>query len=672
MATSHRTNRLKLVSSPSVEKLQNGRFRLIFRARPLNPRESWYNTNKSRIFADFGTLQNAEMSIDGIGSRTGATYDNMRLVDARTVEEGESYLVQFTYETIGSTFIQVKDDTVSFTESGLRKVQRESIAAAGTSFAQTIGGSASGDSISHQINSETAVTCRLAAYEINDTDSSRTVIATYVEEGTLSQTEDLVGSQKAIVIESIGQDPSTPSGYSPAKKEQSNFEGLQTNRFTFLKNNAVLLRNTEQKQSGSSTDGKIKIQTVEVFNGTPASSIGGVKISEQESNIGGIETTKAVFALGSGEVSRTVETRNKGALTITTVEALGSKGASAGVVIESSSRQEDGYTLFRTVYASGSGKISSTTEKRNQGKLTITTVESIGSKITASGAEIESSEREENGYTVFKSVAASGNGRISETSTTADSRLGNCREHTIVSIGSAIIPPGAPIRSSDETRDGFTVFTRTSISGQIAGVKTTYKDTAEVDVPGKVILGTQNVSSANESGTIATIQVQPKRKKKIPTNVEISVGTNPSNTNANPAYNLGEISCSVFSTNIQCSVGAGSTVTVGAGTNNTRSDTGFIKDFKVQSNITTFPGHYLAGPTQRDGLIDYISSSQPIASGTSITRKEERTQRKTQLIGRGSTKPDGWNTSGTISKRARPILTDLNGNVYFEIITVSA
>lgn len=123
---------------------------------------------------------------------------------------------------------------------------------------------------------------------------------------------------------------------------------------------------------------------------------------------------------------------------------------------------------------------------------------------------------------------------------------------------------------------------------------------------------------------------------------------------------------------MQCSVGPGSTVTIGAGTNNTRSDTGFVKDFKVQSNITTFPGHFINGPTTREGLIDYISSSQPVASGGAISRKEEKTQRKTELVAKGSTSAIGWLTSGVISQRARPILTDLNGTVYFEIVTVTA
>jgi hypothetical protein len=189
MSISHRTNRLKLVSAPSVEKLQNDRFRLVFNATPLNPREDWYNANKSRIFADYGSLQSAEMSVDGISARTGAAYSDMRLTDIQTTSGRDSYIVQFTYETLGSSFVQVKDDTIDFELNGLRRVQRTSIAQAGADFQKTVGT----DFINHQIDSEATVRCFLASYEIDDTDSSREVTETYIQAGELSRDIRSVG-----------------------------------------------------------------------------------------------------------------------------------------------------------------------------------------------------------------------------------------------------------------------------------------------------------------------------------------------------------------------------------------------------------------------------------------------------------------------------------------------
>jgi hypothetical protein len=64
MAISHKTNRLKLVGTPAVEQLQNGRYQLTVNCTTMNSREDWYSSNKARIFPDFGSLESAEMSID--------------------------------------------------------------------------------------------------------------------------------------------------------------------------------------------------------------------------------------------------------------------------------------------------------------------------------------------------------------------------------------------------------------------------------------------------------------------------------------------------------------------------------------------------------------------------------------------------------------------------------
>lgn len=285
MSISHRSNRLKLVGTPSVEKLQNGRFRLTFNLAPLNPRNDWYNANKDRIFADYGTLQSAEMSIDGIAPRTGEAYGDMALVNAQSSQSGDDYVVQFTYETLGSTFIQIKDDTISYTENGLRTVRRESIAAVGTDFQKTVGTS----TISSQIDDEAAVTCYLSSYEVDDTDSYRKVTELYVEAGTLSRTEDFVGSQDSLVIEAIGPDPSTPSGFSLASKQESNFEGFQTNRFTFLRNNVQL----------SQTEDKVGSQlaiTQQWFNPDADKTVSGYSLaSKNTSDFEGIETVEFRF-----------------------------------------------------------------------------------------------------------------------------------------------------------------------------------------------------------------------------------------------------------------------------------------------------------------------------------------------------------------------------------------
>ena len=297
MSISHRTNRLKLLGTPSVEQLQNGRYRLTVNCTTLNSRDDWYSANKDRIFPDFGSLQSAEMSIDGLAPRVGEAYANMRLTsvqsDTRSLTNGGDYIVVLTYETIGNTFVQVKDDTTDYKTNGLRTVSRSIIAEPGTSYAQTIGESF----IDHQINTETAVRCYLASYKIDDTDSYRGVEEVYFEAGILSETLDSVGSQKAKVIEAIGPDPATPSGYVLASKQESDFEGFQTNRFTFLKSDVELSRTNDEVGSQLSI-------TIEQFNGTPVTPGGYSLANTQQSDVEGIPTTRYTF-LKPSVLSRT-------------------------------------------------------------------------------------------------------------------------------------------------------------------------------------------------------------------------------------------------------------------------------------------------------------------------------------------------------------------------------
>ena len=188
MSISHRTNRLKLVGTPEVEQLQNGRYELTVNCTTINRREDWYSANKSRIFPDFGSLQSAEMSIDGLAPRTGEAYTDMRLVSVQSSTQGELYIVTLVYQTLGATFVQVKDDTIDLELNGLRRVSRTSIAKAGTDI-PTDDKDIGVDYIDHQIDAETAVRCFLSSYEIDDTDSYREFTRTYIQAGTLSVSE---------------------------------------------------------------------------------------------------------------------------------------------------------------------------------------------------------------------------------------------------------------------------------------------------------------------------------------------------------------------------------------------------------------------------------------------------------------------------------------------------
>jgi len=602
MAISHRTNRLKLIGTPAVEQLQNGRYQLTINCSTMNRRKDWYSENKARIFPDFGSLESAEMSIDGLAPRTGEAYTDMRLVSVQSSTQGELYVVTLVYQTLGSSFVQVKDDTFNFGQNGLRRVTRTSIAKAGTDFQKTVGTT----SITSQIDSETAVTCFLASYEIDDTDSYREVTEVYIAAGTLSETEDKVGSQLAIVKETFASTPSQPSGYSLASQQISDFNGIPTRRFRFLKNNVIL---SETKDKVGS---QLAIVT-EVFNGTPSTPSGYQLASEQESNVDGIPTRQFRF-LKPSVLSRNISTRNKGKLIIEIVEAFNetpTANTSGAVQIGDQESNVEGIPTKRFTFAKGEGEVRTSTRP----------------------------------------------GRIDGTT-----------EVTVVSYGTEVVPSGVLISKSETQEDGYSQFTNTCIQGTIEGTKTTYKDVVQVEVPGEVSCTTISVSSGGESGTIAVPKVTPRRRKTIAAQVTIEVQSTPPDT-ASVAFDLGAISCSVTSTNVSLTRGAGNTVSVSSGST-TSSLTGFSQNFGASARIQTYPGCFLTSSSS-SGSISYITSETPRANANVIVTDTNNSSRDTICEGTGSTTAEGYSTTGIIKRNSRPIITALDGTTYYEVITWS-
>ena len=226
MAISHRTNRLKLVGTPAVEQLQNGRYQLTVNCTTMNSREDWYSSNKARIFPDFGSLESAEMSIDGLAPRTGEAYTDMRLVSVESSTQRDQYIVTLVYQTLGATFVQIKDDTIDLELNGLRRVTRTSIAQAGTDIPdddKDVGV----DFIDHQIDAETAVRCFLASYQVDDNDSYREFERTYIQAGTLSvSTKNLSEGVKQVTTVFLVTEGTTVGPVT--SRSTNNFQGLKT------------------------------------------------------------------------------------------------------------------------------------------------------------------------------------------------------------------------------------------------------------------------------------------------------------------------------------------------------------------------------------------------------------------------------------------------------------
>ena len=102
---------------------------MVVRCKAARDTEAWYNANKDQIFASFGTLYSAQMSVDGIDPRVGEAYPDMCLVSnsASYTQTGE-YVISFVYETLTAVWTKEQDDEVTSTDNGLRVLERSEVA----------------------------------------------------------------------------------------------------------------------------------------------------------------------------------------------------------------------------------------------------------------------------------------------------------------------------------------------------------------------------------------------------------------------------------------------------------------------------------------------------------------------------------------------------------------
>ena len=296
MAVFHRTKRLRIYGKkPEITQLFGGRYAMTVRCQAKNDTEAWYDKNKDQIFADFGTLYDAHMAVDGIDARTGEAYTDMVLtsVGASYTQTGE-YVITFEYQTLTDSFVEEAAEKVDQELNGLRRVIRRLIAKDGTTYGKTVGTT----TISHSGIGYGAATLTLAQ----------------ATSGTKSPGE---------------------SGFVRITE-------------TWLES-GVISRTVNQGKGGTGT-GNILTETIEAFNETPTSSISGsVEIGESTSNIQGIDTIRKTFVYSNfGEIRRTSRPGPSAipGTTYVTIDSVGAAITPSGTLIDSSETQENGYVRF--------------------------------------------------------------------------------------------------------------------------------------------------------------------------------------------------------------------------------------------------------------------------------------------------------------------------------------
>ena len=139
----------------------------------------------------------------------------------------------------------------------------------------------------------------VASKQESDVDGIPTKRYTFLKDNVvLSESEDKVGSQAAIVKEVFNGTPATPSGYVVASEQESDVDGIPTRRYTFLRDNSIM------SESRDKVGSQLAI-TQEVFGDDPVTPNGYSLASSRESNVDGISTKQFTFLKDNVELSRT-------------------------------------------------------------------------------------------------------------------------------------------------------------------------------------------------------------------------------------------------------------------------------------------------------------------------------------------------------------------------------
>jgi hypothetical protein len=350
---------------PEIVKLPNGRIRVTRRFHKFT-REDIDNANLGSLMGDFGDLDTAGEQISNQG------YTNCRLISVEvdpsfrfnSVSNTDSAVLVKTYETLTDSFVQITDDTVTFTDNGLKQITRVYRAVSGTTSSNVVGTTAlnTGETLASSriedskafaeltetyiesgvlsrttdlVGSQNAITVEvfnpseipspvsnffyiqpdgtslylqpddvslylqiegeishlLANVQESNVDGIPTKRYTFLKPSILSQSEDKVGSQLAITIEAFGEVPATPAGYSLARTDVSDFEGIKTNRYTFLRPSIISVQ-----QDFNNGLKRVSVQAFNLDSAAVSAALSEVTVDHKliatnESDYEGIKTT---------------------------------------------------------------------------------------------------------------------------------------------------------------------------------------------------------------------------------------------------------------------------------------------------------------------------------------------------------------------------------------------
>lgn len=305
---------------------------------------------------------------------------------------------------------------------------------------------------------------KLFTQRSESTEVVRTITKEFVEPGIVSQSTDFRNNGKLELrtVRSFVDPVETPEGFTLTSTSTENPEGYPITTYNFAKGEGRVSTEITTRNNGKLTISRIRFLGADDQPKPP----GVLTSSDTEERDGHTLTTES-YAAGNGRVS-TDEDRRSSKLTVTTIRFLGadSETKPAGVRISTDTREEDGYIQTTERYADGSGRIEWRISRRENQLVLDHTIRYLGTDDgdPISGILIDESESEEAGYVLYsKTYRTATNGEIGRTVRKRNN--GKITITTVRSVGEKIAAPGVEIESGEEKRDGFTIYTSVGVTG---------------------------------------------------------------------------------------------------------------------------------------------------------------------------------------------------------------
>jgi len=391
---------------PDIEVLPDGRIRIV-----------------RYVAAGHGSRDQGEID-ESIGSPDDGLSTALLVKRAMGLDQGKVAIIK-TYEVRNaSSETQVGLPDISFGDNGLKTIIQDFVQmSSGAYVPGTIGST----------QSPTDATCILQQEQAEDDGTTRQIRRVYINKGLINQSDEIKNNGalliKTLVFINDVPSPNPPTGYTLVSTQITSPNGLETTTFTFALGTGEISREDSTSNNGALLRATIRnLSTPSVTVNPITTPSGYTLINESYQDQDGHKIWSASYANGNGEISRNDEVKNNGALEIATIRHLTSPSVSSNPISTPSGytlvsleySDQDGHKLWTASYAKGTGQISQDDESKNNGALLLRTIKNLVAPAAANPIATPSGYTliletfaEQDGYRIWTSIFAKGDGEIS-------------------------------------------------------------------------------------------------------------------------------------------------------------------------------------------------------------------------------------------------------------------